>query len=76
MENNLDKATAILKKLSGETLKTAVYLLELLVLKDELEATEELRNDDEANRQIKEARQARLKGKEDEYVPWEMRHGI
>lgn len=41
--------------------------------KEELEATEEIRNDREINRQINEARQARLQGKYDEYVPWEMR---
>ncbi|HOV80917.1 MAG TPA: hypothetical protein PK728_12585 [Bacillota bacterium] len=76
MENNLEKATGILQKLSVESLKTAVSLLELLALKEELEATGEIRDDDEINRQIKEARQARLQGKEDEYIPWEMRHSV
>ncbi len=76
MENYFVKATGILQKLSGENLKTAVSLLELLALKEELEATEEMRNDDEINRQIKEARQARLQGKEDEYIPWEIRHSV
>ncbi len=76
MENNLEKATGILQKLSVESLKTAISLLELLALKEELEAMEEIRNDDEINRQINEARQARLQGKEDEYIPWEMRHSV
>ncbi|MEW5898184.1 MAG: hypothetical protein AB1652_03300 [Bacillota bacterium] len=76
MENYFVKATGILQKLSVENLKTAVSLLELLALKEELEAAEEIRNDDEINRQIKEARQARLQGKEDEYIPWEMRHSV
>jgi hypothetical protein len=76
MENNLEKATGILQKLSMESLKTAISLLELLALKEELDAMEEIRNDDEINRQINEARQARLQGKEDEYIPWEMRHSV
>ncbi|NHM28686.1 hypothetical protein G7K71_17285 [Desulfofundulus sp. TPOSR] len=76
MENNLEKATGILQKLSVESLKTAISLLELLALKEELDAMEEIRNDDEVNRQINEARQARLQGKEDEYIPWEMRHNV
>ncbi|AEG16657.1 hypothetical protein Desku_3164 [Desulfofundulus kuznetsovii DSM 6115] len=76
MENNLEKATGILQKLSVESLKTAISLLELLALKEELDAMEEIRNDDEVNRQINEARQARLQGKEDEYIPWEMRHSV
>ncbi|SHJ83803.1 hypothetical protein SAMN02745219_03459 [Desulfofundulus thermosubterraneus DSM 16057] len=33
MENNLEKATGILQKLSVESLKTAISLLELLALK-------------------------------------------
>jgi len=73
MESNLEKATSILQKLSMENLKVAVSLLELLALKEELEATEEIRSDEEINRQINEARQARLQGKYDEYIPWEMR---
>jgi hypothetical protein len=76
MENNLEKATGILQKLSVEGLKTAISLLELLALKEELEATEEIRKDDEINRQIKEVQQARLQGKQVEYVPWEMRHSV
>ncbi|HHW43231.1 hypothetical protein GFC01_15605 [Desulfofundulus thermobenzoicus] len=76
MENNLEKATGILQKLSVESLKTAISLLELLALKEELDAMEEIKNDDEINRQINEARQARLQGKEDEYIPWEMRHNV
>jgi hypothetical protein len=74
MENNFEKASGILQKLSMESLKTAISLLELLVLKDELEATEEIRSDDELNRQIKEAQQ--LQGKHVEYIPWEMRHSV
>lgn len=76
MENNLEKATGFLQKLSVESLKTATSLLELLVLKDELEATEEIRSDDELSRQIKEAQQSRLQGKHVEYIPWEMRHSV
>lgn len=76
MENNLEKATGILQKLSMESLKTAISLSELLALKGELDAMEEIRNDDEINRQINEARQARLQGKKDEYIPWEMRHNV
>ena len=76
MENNLEKATGILQKLSVESLKTAVSLLELLALKEELEATEEISSDEEINRQIKEARQVHLQGKEGEYIPWEMRHSV
>lgn len=76
MENNLEKATSILQSLSIENLKIAVSLLELLALKEELEATEEIKSDEEINRQISEVRQARLQGKHDEYVPWEMRHSV
>lgn len=76
MENNLEKATGFLQKLSVESLKTAISLLELLVLKDELEATEEIRSDDELSRQIKEAQQSHLQGKHVEYIPWEMRHNV
>lgn len=76
MENNLERATSILQRLSAESLKTAIALLELLALKDELDATEDIKYDDEINRQIREARQARLQGREDEYVSWEMRHSV
>ncbi|MDQ0286244.1 hypothetical protein J2Z49_001356 [Desulfofundulus luciae] len=34
MENNLEKATGILQKLSVESLKTAISLLEILALKE------------------------------------------
>lgn len=76
MENNLEKATGILQKLSVESLKTAISLLELLALKEELDATEEIRSDDEINRQINKAQQAHLQGKQVEYIPWEMRHSV
>lgn len=51
-------------------------MLDLLALKDELEATEEVERDSELAEMIRRARSARQEGRADEFVPWEARHGV
>lgn len=50
--------------------------MEPLALKEELEATGEIKSDGEIKQQINEARRTRLQGKSEEYIPWEMRRSV
>ncbi|MGQ9498737.1 MAG: hypothetical protein ACUVSP_10765 [Desulfotomaculales bacterium] len=73
---SIEKAVSILQRLSAEKLEVALYLLELLALKEELEATEEVARDPELAEMISRARSARQEGRAEEFVPWEARHGV
>lgn len=73
---SIEKAVSILKRLSEEKLEVALYLLELLAIKDELEATEEVEHDPELAEMIRRAKSARQEGRTEEFIPWEARHGV
>ncbi|MFZ5592316.1 MAG: hypothetical protein ACOY81_10995 [Bacillota bacterium] len=76
MENSLSRASWLLQKLSGENLRLAVSLLEVLALKEEMEATAEISSDPDLVRQLDVARHSRQQGKYDDYCAWEARHGL
>ncbi|WP_018085565.1 hypothetical protein [Desulfurispora thermophila] len=76
MENSLSRASGLLQKLSGENLCLAVSLLELLALKEEMEATAEISTDPDLVGQLNGARHSRQLGNYDDYCPWEARHGL
>jgi len=73
---DVERATTILKKLSQEKLSIALYFLDLLSLKEELEATEEVASDDELRKQLYLAAKARQENRTEEFVPWERRHEV
>ncbi|MGQ9557389.1 MAG: hypothetical protein ACUVTU_05485 [Desulfurispora sp.] len=76
MENSLSRASGLLQKLSGENLRLAVSLLELLALKEEMEATAEVSADPNLAGQLNVARHSRRQGKYEDYCAWEARHGL
>lgn len=66
-----EKAIEILSKLSEDKIKAAIYFLELLALKEEIEATEEILNDEELITAIRRSRKAKAEGIQEEFVSWE-----
>gem|GEM_PF-2042659 len=72
----LERAISIMQRLSVEKMEVALYLLELLALKEELEATEEVARDSELVEMIRRARDARQVGRMNEFVPWETRRSV
>lgn len=73
---DIDRATAILQRLSAQKAEMAMYFLELLALKDEIEATEEIKADPELAASIWRAREARRDGRTDQFVDWDARHRV
>lgn len=73
---SIERAVSILQRLSAEKVEVALYLLELLALKEELEATDEVAHDPELAEMIRRARSARQEGRMDEFVSWEARRGV
>lgn len=71
-----NKAAAILQQLSEDKVQVALYVLELLALKEELEATEEIAKDTGLVKMIEQAKKAREEGHEEEFVAWEARHSV
>lgn len=72
----VERAVSILERLSAEKLELAVYLLELLALREELEATGEVAADPRLAGMIGRAKLARREGRSDEFVGWESRHDV
>ena len=66
-----ERAIEILKRLSEDKIQTALYFLELLALKEEVEATEEILGDRELTEMIKHSRMAKREKRKEEFVSWE-----
>lgn len=67
---NVEKATQLLGRLSEDKLKIALFMLELLALKEEVDATEEILADENLMAAIQASREAKSQGR-DEFVSWD-----
>lgn len=66
-----ERAIEIIRNLPADKLKAALYFLEYLAMKEELEATEDILADEKMMASIREADKARKEGRWDEFVPLE-----
>jgi len=64
-----ERAIEIIRNLPADKLKAALYFLEYLALKEEIEATEDILFDEEIMVSLREADQARKEGRWDEFLP-------
>lgn len=65
----VEKATQLLGRLSEDKLKIALFMLELLALKEDIDATEEILADEHLMAAIQSSREAKSQGR-DEFVSW------
>lgn len=65
-----EKAMEVLGRLSEDKLKIALLMLELLALKEEVDATEEIIADENLMASIQASREAKSQGR-DEFVSWD-----
>lgn len=69
--NPVEKAIKIIQTLPEEKVKAALYYLEYLAHKEEMNATAEILADEEMMATIRKADKAYREGKLDEFLPFE-----